>query len=270
MAQHTSTAQCVSDAIEPIVSHAGFELVLVELSKQGNVLRIYIDKPGGIGLDDCSLVSRRVSDVLDAESAPPPPDSMAAANSDGAELSGAAAAVADPVAPAPAAAMPDAAAAASSDELGMATGAAAAPSAAADAATSAAAAPSAAAGAATGAAATSSDAAGAATAVAAWACGPGSPLAAAAAALGERYTLEVSSPGLDRPLVKPAHFSRFVGQQVSLQVTYAATGPKRHKLMGTLLRAGPDGIVLASEDGELAFDYAHIDRARLVPTYERL
>ena len=52
---------------EPIVAEQGFELVDVEYVKEaGNwYLRAYIDKPGGITVDDCEVVSRRFSDILD-------------------------------------------------------------------------------------------------------------------------------------------------------------------------------------------------------------
>ena len=51
----------------PIVEENGFELVDVEYVKEGSTwyLRAYIDKPGGINIDDCEVVSRRLSDILD-------------------------------------------------------------------------------------------------------------------------------------------------------------------------------------------------------------
>ena len=51
----------------PIVEEHGFELVEVEYVKEGGTwyLRAYIDKPGGINVDDCEVVSRRLSDILD-------------------------------------------------------------------------------------------------------------------------------------------------------------------------------------------------------------
>ena len=53
--------------LEPIVSELSFELVDVEYVKEGGTwyLRAYIDKPGGITVDDCETVSRRFSDILD-------------------------------------------------------------------------------------------------------------------------------------------------------------------------------------------------------------
>ena len=55
--------------LQPIVDANGFELVDVEYVKEGGswYLRAYIDKPGGITVDDCELVSRAANDILDAE-----------------------------------------------------------------------------------------------------------------------------------------------------------------------------------------------------------
>lgn len=55
------------ELLEPIVSEAGFELVDVEYVKEvGNwYLRAYIDKEGGITVNDCEMVSRKMSDLLD-------------------------------------------------------------------------------------------------------------------------------------------------------------------------------------------------------------
>lgn len=55
--------------LTPIISEHGFELVDVEFVKEGSTwyLRAYIDKPGGIGVNDCETVSRALSDKLDEE-----------------------------------------------------------------------------------------------------------------------------------------------------------------------------------------------------------
>ena len=55
--------------IEPVVDDMGFELVEVEyLQAYGRwVLRLYVDKPGGIGIDEITRVSREVSTILDVE-----------------------------------------------------------------------------------------------------------------------------------------------------------------------------------------------------------
>ncbi|MEE8400065.1 MAG: ribosome maturation factor RimP [Desulfobacterales bacterium] len=54
---------------EPVCEYGGMELVHVEYQRavSGNVLRLYIDRPGGVTLDDCAQISRQVSDLLDVE-----------------------------------------------------------------------------------------------------------------------------------------------------------------------------------------------------------
>jgi ribosome maturation factor RimP len=138
--------------LEPGVKALGFDLVDVELAGQGhrNTLRVYIDGPRGVTVDDCAAVSRQLSAILDVE---------------------------DPI--------------------------------------------------------------------------PG------------RYALEVSSPGLDRPLVSPEDFRRFRGEEVKLRTTDAVDGRRNFK--GRLVETSAGGISI-EVDGqrfELAFD--RIERARLVP-----
>ncbi len=59
--------QKTEELLLPIVEEHGFELVDVEYVKEGGTwyLRAYIDKPGGIAVDDCEVVSRAFSDILD-------------------------------------------------------------------------------------------------------------------------------------------------------------------------------------------------------------
>lgn len=59
--------QKTEELLLPIMEENGFELVDVEYVKEGGnwYLRAYIDKPGGISVNDCELVSRRLSDLLD-------------------------------------------------------------------------------------------------------------------------------------------------------------------------------------------------------------
>ena len=68
--------------------------------------------------------------------------------------------------------------------------------------------------------------------------------------LRERYALEVSSPGLDRRLRKPAHFAAALGQEIVVKLTTAHDG--RRNFRGVLVAAGPDSITLESTDGESA------------------
>lgn len=57
----------VTRIVEPVCESEGMELVHVEYQKEpaGKILRLYIDRPGGVTLDDCAAVSRQVSDLLD-------------------------------------------------------------------------------------------------------------------------------------------------------------------------------------------------------------
>jgi len=137
---------------EPGIRALGFELVDVEYAADGgrNVLRIYIDSPAGITVDDCAKVSRQVSAVLDVE---------------------------DPI--------------------------------------------------------------------------------------PEQYVLEVSSPGLDRPLVKREDFERFAGQQVKVRMREAVTGRRNFK--GTLVGVEGDAIVVHVDQERYSLPMAKIERARLVP-----
>lgn len=59
----------VEKLVEPILEKYGFDLVDVEFKKEGksHFLRVYIDKPGGITLDDCQIVSEELSNKLDIE-----------------------------------------------------------------------------------------------------------------------------------------------------------------------------------------------------------
>ena len=142
------------DLLEPGVRALGFEIVTVELIGQGSstVLRVYIDGPGGVTVDDCAKVSDQVSAILDVE---------------------------DPI--------PD------------------------------------------------------------------------------RFTLEVSSPGLDRPLCKVSHFRAVLGRKIRLQTTAKIFG--RRRFAGTLT-AVTDEIVTLDIDGEThEVPMDNILRARLVPDY---
>lgn len=141
------------DLLEPVVEAAGFELVHVEFVTGNNaVLRLYIDAPGGIQVEDCEAVSREVSALLDVE---------------------------DPL--------------------------------------------------------------------------PGA------------YHLEVSSPGLDRPLTKPAHFDRFLGEKVRVWLSEAREG--RRKYTGVLSAHADGGISVDCGDGVLQVPLDEIELVRLVPRY---
>lgn len=81
------------------------------------------------------------------------------------------------------------------------------------------------------------------------------------------YQLEVSSPGLDRPLVKPAHFERFMGEEVKLQLLEPRMGRRRYR--GHLLEVSGNVIRLRVDGQTEEFELAEIERARLVPDFDR-
>jgi ribosome maturation factor RimP len=79
----------------------------------------------------------------------------------------------------------------------------------------------------------------------------------------ERYSLEVSSPGHDRPLTKPQHYNRFLGRRARLRLRDAAEGHKQ--LTGELVGASESDITIAAGDGILTIPYEQIVRSNLVP-----
>ncbi len=64
-----SVAERARSVLEPVLARDGYELVEVEWLRQGSrwTLRLFVDKEGGVGIDDCQLVSRTVDPILDVE-----------------------------------------------------------------------------------------------------------------------------------------------------------------------------------------------------------
>jgi ribosome maturation factor RimP len=94
--------------------------------------------------------------------------------------------------------------------------------------------------------------------------------------LRERYSLEVSSPGSERPLTKPAHYRRFVGRRARVRTchprpTVQASGqrsPSRpvevRSFTGELVSASDEEVTLAADGGVIAIPYAEIRRSNLL------
>jgi len=135
--------------VQPVVTGMGYELVDVQASNGGRLLRLFIDKPGGVGLEDCAAVSRQLSRVFEVE--------------------------------------------------------------------------------------------------------------------GIDYErLEVSSPGLDRPLRKGADFARFAGHKAEVRMrTPDATG--RRRFVGVLRGADASRVEMELDGQTVALELEGIERARLVP-----
>jgi ribosome maturation factor RimP len=138
--------------LEPAIERLGYEISDIEtkLGGRDGVLRVFIDRPEGIGLEDCEVVSRQISALLDVE---------------------------DPL--------------------------------------------------------------------------PG------------RYVLEVSSPGLDRRLTKPAHYQRFLGEEVKIKLRFPVEGRRNYR---GVLKAANEEKLEVEVDGEThSLQIAMVESARLVP-----
>ncbi|MBA3580880.1 MAG: ribosome maturation factor RimP [Gammaproteobacteria bacterium] len=140
--------------VEPVVEGLGYELVGVEFGQHGgqSVLRIYIDKPDGLTVEDCERVSKQVSALLDVE---------------------------DPISGA--------------------------------------------------------------------------------------YDLEVSSPGLDRPLFRLRDFERFSGEQIKVRLFDNVNGRRNFK--GLLLGVQDGHVVIKVDEDEFKLEFEQIDKAKLVPQF---
>ncbi len=143
----------IEELLRPEIEALGYELIVAEYTTgRGATLRLYVDSPQGITVDDCEAVSHQVSGVLDVES----------------------------------------------------------------------------------------------------------PLPGG-------YALEVSSPGLDRPLVTAAHFSRFAGAEARVTLKRARDGRRRYR--GEISAVEGDQIVLTVEARPVRIDIDEIESARLVPEF---
>ena len=146
--------QALLDLFEPEVLALGYELIGVELEQngRGRLLRVYIDKPGGVVVDDCARVSNQLSGLLAVEQ----------------------------------------------------------------------------------------------------------PVRGA-------YDLEVSSPGLDRPIFTVDQFKRFMGEAIKLCLYEKQDGRRRYQ--GVLIAVDAERIIIRSEDKEVAVPHDRIKTARLIPEF---
>jgi ribosome maturation factor RimP len=81
----------------------------------------------------------------------------------------------------------------------------------------------------------------------------------------ETWSLEVSSPGADRPLTKPEHFRRFMGRRVRVRTREAIEGQR--SFTGTLTAADEGGVRIQASEGEVEIPHSRIRRSNLVPDY---
>jgi len=147
------TVPHIDELLQPGAQALGYELVAVEMSGgDTSIVRVYIDTPNGINVDDCAKASRQFSAILDVE---------------------------DPI--------------------------------------------------------------------------------------SNRYTLEVSSPGMDRPLAKPEHFQAVLGEDVKIKMVTLVNG--RRRFTGELIEANNEFAVVEVDGEQTELLYNEMDRARLVPVF---
>ncbi len=141
----------VKNLAEPLCEAEGMELVHLEFQREprGRTMRLYIDKPGGVKLDDCVAISRQLSDLLDVS-----------------------------------------------------------------------------------------------------------------LAIDETYNLEVSSPGINRPLTKLNDFERFQGQSAKIKLTRAIAG--RKNFQGVLVGTEQEKITLQVDEQPIVIDFNDIAKAQLI------
>ena len=147
----------LDEILEDSIDSYGYELVHLELvgREKSRVLRLYIDAPGGVTLDDCVFVSQQVSRLLDVE---------------------------DPI--------------------------------------------------------------------------------------EGNYSLEVSSPGIERPLAKREHFEQVIGERIEVSTLVKSNG--RKKFLGQLLEVAGHSLIVEVEDGAVTIDMSNIRRARLKPNLDKV
>jgi ribosome maturation factor RimP len=89
----------------------------------------------------------------------------------------------------------------------------------------------------------------------------------------ERYSLEVSSPGVDRPLTKPQHYSRFLGRHARVRLRNVPVpagepvGPLvgHRSMTGELVGASEEEVTIAADGGVVTIPYDQIARSNLIP-----
>jgi len=83
-----------------------------------------------------------------------------------------------------------------------------------------------------------------------------------------QYVLEVSSPGLDRPLFSPQQFARFIGEVVQISLYAPCEG--RRKFSGRILGVTDDKVDIEQDGTRVTLEHGNIAKARLVPDYDSI
>lgn len=82
------------------------------------------------------------------------------------------------------------------------------------------------------------------------------------------YTLEVSSPGMDRPLYIEAHYARYVGETISVRLRMARDGRRRFK--GNILKVDNGDVTLLVDSKEIVLPVDAIDKANIEPRFDEI
>ena len=83
--------------------------------------------------------------------------------------------------------------------------------------------------------------------------------------LTESYSLEVSSPGVERPLTKPEHYRRFLGRKVRVKTREAIEGQRNFK--GTLAAADDEAVTVAGEGTAVRIPFSRMERSNLIADF---
>lgn len=81
------------------------------------------------------------------------------------------------------------------------------------------------------------------------------------------YQLEVSSPGMDRPLVKPEHYERFMEEVAKISLIAPKNGRKR--FTGVIRGVTRNAVQIETTEGPVELEFSEIEKARLVPDFDR-
>ncbi|MBU3691204.1 MAG: ribosome maturation factor RimP [Solirubrobacterales bacterium] len=81
--------------------------------------------------------------------------------------------------------------------------------------------------------------------------------------LRERYSLEVSSPGPERPLTRPEHYARFEGRRAKLTTRDKIDG--RRNFIGTIIGSDEEAVTLGFDETVISIPFGEIEKARLAP-----
>ena len=80
------------------------------------------------------------------------------------------------------------------------------------------------------------------------------------------YYLEVSSPGMDRPLLKPAHFARYIGDVAAVTLRMAVNNRRKYK--GIIKQVEGEMITLTVDGRDEILAFANIQQANLIPNFD--